>query len=704
MKSLLFSLIIFICIQSIYSQPKKIKWGKVPDEDMKMTVFSPDVNASAVILYQSVELNFEVWLNRLRMFTTRTVRIKILKPEGIQAAIANFSYLDKDRYELLTMMEANTFELADNQKVIKSKLSEKEFSTTDATSRKINIQLAFPNLKPGMIVEYRYQIASFNYANIEPFLIQQNYPVRLSDFTIIVPDFISYKINANNPDMIQSKEIEEHLFHFKSPTSGIYYINLSFNGKRMSFYSENVPAIEYTPFACEADLNRSKINIELAETKFPAPNYISSFSSTVEQSIKVLTKPLFLSSIMNYEALGEKESDFQLYPGGFFIYRTHDWFYVSEKLLKNEDFGQRLIKFVKHKELLDSLFAGLKNNPTEKLISIYQYVSQNIKWNKQYDMFSDRELTQVVNSKQGSSGEINLLLMYLFKNAGFETNPILVSTFKHGTVDTTLASIRQFNHVIASVKIDDKLFLFDATSPYRMAGMLDDKYSGSFGFMVKKDAPGWIWIENNGLSTLKKELKLKINANQLDTIAAKIEANGNFAMQLKDEFDLYKNVSCLNLNLLGTKENQEVNLPKEQSFPILIYQKSVKEISIETSDSMLIFPLQLLEDFKSPFIYPDRSVPLDFGYPNRKIFTLIFQFPSDYIISNFPQELSLALPDQSITYQFIPKKSEHYFEIELTITFEKQIINASNYPNVKRIFELMEQKSNEAIVLKKKKD
>ncbi len=50
--------------------------------------------------------------------------------------------------------------------------------------------------------------------------------------------------------------------------------------------------------------------------------------------------------------------------------------------------------------------------------------------------------------KNGTSGEINLILINLLKDAGIKVLPMMVSTHANGRIATTFPDIYQFNKVV----------------------------------------------------------------------------------------------------------------------------------------------------------------------------------------------------------------------------------------------------------------
>ena len=84
-------------------------------------------------------------------------------------------------------------------------------------------------------------------------------------------------------------------------------------------------------------------------------------------------------------------------------------------------------------------------------------------WNDLYSVYMVEGVKNAWEKKTGSSGDINLLLVNLLKEAGLDAYPMLVSERFHGKVNRDYPFIGQFNSVFACVIIQNKKYYLDAT-------------------------------------------------------------------------------------------------------------------------------------------------------------------------------------------------------------------------------------------------
>lgn len=90
--------------------------------------------------------------------------------------------------------------------------------------------------------------------------------------------------------------------------------------------------------------------------------------------------------------------------------------------------------------------------------------------------------------KSGTSGEINLILVNLLKEAGLEAYPMLVSERFHGKVNVAYPFIEQFNSVFACVIINNKKHYLDATDKAIAPHLTPSSILNTTAFLVNRKA------------------------------------------------------------------------------------------------------------------------------------------------------------------------------------------------------------------------
>ena len=110
------------------------------------------------------------------------------------------------------------------------------------------------------------------------------------------------------------------------------------------------------------------------------------------------------------------------------------WDEVTRELMSNQAFGLQLNKNIPvGEEWMNKIKA--MSAPFEKMAAVYNTVYKNIGFSGIGGIGYSTGVKEAWEKKKGSSGDINLLLINLLKEAGLEVYPLLVSERGHGKVN-----------------------------------------------------------------------------------------------------------------------------------------------------------------------------------------------------------------------------------------------------------------------------
>ena len=188
------------------------------------------------------------------------------------------------------------------------------------------------------------------------------------------------------------------------------------------------------------------------------------------------------------------------------------WPAIVKGLIKDEDFGDQLKKNIPRTADLDAMLLGV-NDPYQKMRIIHRYVRKNMEWNEYDNIWALSGVKAAWKDKKGTSGEINLILINLLKDAGLNTHPILLSTVENGVINTGTPGYDQFNKVMAYVEIGDKHYVLDAVEKYTPSYLIPSEIMASEGLFISdpdKGEWGWktIWDDEH-----KNDKTISINAS-----------------------------------------------------------------------------------------------------------------------------------------------------------------------------------------------
>lgn len=172
-------LLIFLIAFTHVSAKIPIKFGKISDEEMNMTVWDLDTTATAVILCDYGEFDPD------RYEFSRTLRIKILKKDGLDWANWTFPTSEKG------MVRGVTYNVVDG-KVEQTKLDTKADVFRDRVYKDYyQLKVSVPNVKVGSVFDLEYTLQGLP----REWQFQYTIPVKHSELVIYDNSYVTYNKN-----------------------------------------------------------------------------------------------------------------------------------------------------------------------------------------------------------------------------------------------------------------------------------------------------------------------------------------------------------------------------------------------------------------------------------------------------------------------------------------------------------------------------
>jgi hypothetical protein len=498
MKKLTFLLLAQIVgISVMFGHKLPMKWGKITNDELKMTSYSYDPDASAVILcdYGTAEVG-------PRTEYTRHVRIKILKSSGLAYATVEIPFKSVDHFDVVMGIGGETFNLNDKGQMVKTKLLARDIKEIDIDARNKKKVFTLPDVKPGSVIEYRYTIQSLDLTRLQNWYFQSTIPTILSEYWVSMPRRFNYLITFQKGralDINEQKEFGDRiqwlyntdlkkahrdlskekalLYASNRGTAKVY---LSY-GETMYFKMKDVPALKPTPdmVAFSDFFPTVKTQLYYVDRSFGLPFYY---------------RTILEASQTDYGSWNSSRLYYNNYKG-YILYWLPTWEEFNQTCLNDDRIGDKITKSFHFKPVLETLHID-STDQLKSAEAIYQYVKSNIQWDGTYSIYATRSLDRILDKKTGSSGEINILLVSLLKKAGINANPVLVRTRNLGRVENMYPVNDQFNHIIAQVVIGDKDFYLDASTRHNTFEKLPWTLDNAAGWVLKDKDYGWVDISN----------------------------------------------------------------------------------------------------------------------------------------------------------------------------------------------------------------
>ncbi|WP_378106701.1 transglutaminase domain-containing protein [Chryseobacterium sp. sg2396] len=501
-------------------------------------------------------------------------------------------------------------------------------------------KLAIPNILDGSVIEYHYRIETSNVFNLTYYL-QYNIPVIYQEYIFEYPESLTYTFNSTGNSLAPKYNMSKSLSR------------LGVNMNMYKFGYENVSSVQKENFVKGSDRDRAKIKPELKK-----------------------------------------------YAAKYFLFESSDkWNKLAEKLKYSDNFGGFLETGVR-----DIVPEDIKKtiDPLERANKVFDFVKNNYKWNKNFGIIASQSLRQFVKSKSGNSADINLLLTALLKDVKLEANPVLISTVENGVLNVFTPNLNNVNMVLASIKIKDQLYFYDATSFASKVNILPERDWNDFGILLEDDKATDFSFSNTNIS--KKELfvkadidvqnsEIKGNISQIETGLYAIEAYDNF----DDNHDKYN--QAFKTDFAVNAKDIESKLLPDGGFESKMKFSSSNLMDI-VGDKIILNPILFLNTRNESFDQKEeRKNQIDFISAFTKEKKVELTIPDGYKVTDLPKPKKIVTDDKEISYTYKVEILNNKILVNSKVDVLSQNYPKEYYTFFKQIWKIMNESENQVISL-----
>lgn len=648
MKKVIVSVLFLLVSCVLFAQKDIPAFGKVDKADLEMKECSFDKSAEAMVLFDNAEvycfLNLETATNPLSSQFERHVRIKIFNSKGLDYANIHIPFVSERNLEEIKNLSAQTINLDASGNIVVSKVEKKLIYTKKKNKRYSEVVFAFPDVKAGSIIEYKYRDeASYLYA-LRNWYFQNSIPVQLSRYSLNFPHEIVISAQPRGGLVVSIKKDNDA------------------NRDIKIFSMAEVPALKNEPYmSCKEDYLQQVV-------------------------------PFLIS--LNI-------------PGEFDRTLVKTWPQIVKNLMEDDDFGTQLKKDIPRTHDLDVML-GTISDPYKKMTIIYDYVRKNMEWNNTYGIWALDGVKTAWKDKKGTTGEINLILVNLLKDADLKAYPILLSTRGNGRINTGIADYDQFDKVMAYVRIGEKVYVLDATNKYSPVQLIPTDVLFSEGLVIEKyNTFEWGWkllsdeehafetstvidaaIDDKGMMTGQVQVASS-NYSRMDRITDVKKGNEKFAA-----IYFLSNENNLRIDSLSFGNTDIDSMPLLQSF----------RFSQNTSNSggYNYFSANLFSGLeKNIFIDDQRTSDVLFGAKQLNTISAIFTIPEGYSFDALPKSTRMRLPDTSIVFTRFVSAEDRKLSVRLVLEFKRAFYTTEEYDMFHEFYKKLFTMLNEQFVYKK---
>ena len=394
--------------------------------------------------------------------------------------------------------------------------------------------------------------------------------------------------------------------------------------------------------------------------------------------------------------------------------RVANWKQVINFLMEDEDFGTQIKKNIPRTAELDEMLKTV-TAPYERMKAVYKYVQNNMQWNEYSGIWALDGVKSAWKDKKGTSGEINLILVNLLKDAGLNVHPILVSSHANGVVNTLDAGtyespgFNQFNKVMAYVMINGKDYVLDASQKNTPAHLMPAEVLLTEGLVIEKIETGdWGWkmlwrddqaARNNLMinGTIDEAGTMNGNVYITSYDYAKL-SRLDVAKKGKETF-IEKYVSEANASL----HVDDVTFENIDADSLPLVQKITFKQPLNTAGAYNYFSANILTGLeKNPFLADNRASDVFFGYNQSYNIVGSFIIPEGYSFDELPKNIKMILPDTSVVISRVAQVTGNILQTRIQLEFKKPVYPAEQYAQLQEFYQRLFDILNEQFVIRKK--
>jgi hypothetical protein len=385
------------------------------------------------------------------------------------------------------------------------------------------------------------------------------------------------------------------------------------------------------------------------------------------------------------------------------------WQSVSDALLNDEDFGERLNK--DNSWLNDDIKvirAGNAHGKLEEAQKIYAFIKNTIKCNGNHGIYLSMPLKDVFKNKSGSVADVNLLLTAMLKHENLQASPVILSTRANGVTNEFYPMVNRFNYVVCKVDIDNISYILDASKPYMGFNKLPEYCLNGVARIIDQNTlPVYLYADS--VKEAKTTNVLLFNDDKIAgkwsgtfttslgyyetcNIRQKFKDNGKeaFEKKLKESY-----TGDFSIGDIKYEEENNDDVPMKMSH----------EITIESgiNSNLIYFDPMIKEGYKENlFAAAERRYPVEMPYQIDESYNFQIEVPEGYLVDEIPKSAKVSLNDGEGFFEYLISKSDNIILLRSRVKLNKTTFLPEDYETLRNFFDYIVKKHAEQIVFKKK--
>lgn len=657
MRTKILQLFLAFVILPIFGQYKFLDIPKLENADLKSSTYDKNPTEAAEILYRSY--HYYIVDGELKLDVVS--RVKIYRKEHAEKFLNQeiYTYDGKNnKSEKVSSLKVLTYNLVNDK--VETTTVEKNAKFKSKESKNYTVtKFAFENVKDGSILEYRYSLHSPYFWAVDKVTVEDVVPIRRFEYVLDFPKYLGFNIDYKGSLKPKNRDDKDKNIY------GSEYFTYRFGYDDIAPYRDE-------KYVHNLDNYRTSIRAELNSSNITTSG----------------DHPLINTS-----------------TGGFKAYAV-TWKDIAKQLYESDHFGEQLKRRSLVKDVLPMDIKNIAANE-ERAAAILKFVQKNYQWNGYYTVGTEdgKDIKDLLGTKVGTSGQINLLLIMLMRSAALDAHPIVLSTINRGLLMDNSPSLNQLNYVISSVDIDGKPFIYDATSKMTVPNLIRPAALNYNGYLMTEK------------SAQKVNILCPSRSTTYLTVDAKLNPDGTFAGNFSDR-DTMLYAMMNNERFDENKTDYQTTYYKDRyKFPYSNINSGVTEKGdFQTtfdfdSDSFvdgiggkLVFnPLLFLFNKSHEFDQTEaRRSPIELYTGYDKIKKVTITLPDGYAFENVPKSKKFRTEDNALQYVYKVTQEGNKLTVETTTTVEDPVYPKEYYPAFKQIFDNITKMEGQVVTAVKK--
>ncbi len=671
MKTFFIITLIFLLSPHLFSSSPPFEFGSVSKEDMELEYFLNKYPGEPAVIIGDIAHGKFIFNNdshRYQFVFERQIRLIILTQGGLD--YGDFSipfYESANGREEIARFRAHVYNL-DGNSVNRTRIRPRAGVENDLGNNWKELVFAFPDVQVGSIIEVRYELNSDFLIHKRSWRFQHQIPIKYSEYTLNLPAFFNY------------------FTRFKG------FFELDVNEQQSSLQS-----FQYIPQVSAGYGSQTRPGERTTNITANSTNY-----RWVAKNVDGLNKEPYTDNINNYLGTMFFELTSEQFPNQPTVHYTNTWEDVASYILNHKDFG----------EYLQNAFAvthpiALENDTNDKKKKVdwaLKAINERVSWNSDVSLYTDNSPDRVLADGSGNSAEINLLLVSLLRGLDIEAYPVAVSTVSNGALFSESPTIRQWNYVVAQVRLPgEEPMLLDAATAFPIAGYLPQRAINGRGRILDRQVNEWVNLENNISYNHHKayEVELDRNGNLQGTLIYTWEDFGAYAIlqesptadnySLLDEFIAETGARVTDVILETIIAGHDtLNVTLSATFKIPDYAQVL-------GDEIIIPGLLFEASRENPFVHEERLYPVVFPHNARLSFSFSLTLPEKATIDYLPEQKTGRWVRFSHQFDFL--ETGDTIIINGVVENLTRAVSANHYMRFRNYMTRLEENSSDHIII-----